>query len=67
MVVDRPGQPVALDPTIGWLRVEVPRLAVSSTDLRSRWTDGRPLDYLVTEDVLDVVIARGLYGEEASA
>ncbi len=67
VVVDRPGQPVALDPMIGWLRVEVPRLAVSSTDLRSRWTDGRPLDYLVTDDVLDVVSARGLYGEEASA
>lgn len=63
VVVDRPGQPVALDPAINWLRVEVPRLEVSSTDLRSRWTDGRPLEYLVPEDVLDVVSERGLYGE----
>lgn len=66
VVVDRPGRPVALDPTIDWLRVEVPRLEVSSTDLRSRWGDGRPLDYLVTDDVLDVVRERGLYGEQLS-
>ena len=63
VVVDRPGDPVALDPTIDWVRVEVPRLEVSSTDLRSRWADGRPLDYLVTDEVLDVVRRRGLYGE----
>jgi len=66
VVVDRPGQPVALDPTIDWVRVEVPRLEVSSTDLRLRWGDGRPLDYLVTDDVLDVVSERGLYGEQAA-
>jgi nicotinate-nucleotide adenylyltransferase len=62
VVVDRPGHQVALDPAIDWIRVEVPRLEVSSTDLRARWRDGRPLDYLVTEDVLTVVAARGLYG-----
>ena len=64
VVVDRPGEHVSLDPAIDWVRVEVPRLEVSSTDLRSRWADGRPLDYLVTEDVLDVVRERGLYGED---
>ena len=67
VVVDRPGQPVELDPTIDWIRVEVPRREVSSSDLRSRWTDGRPLDYLVTDDVLDVIRERGLYGEDAVA
>lgn len=61
VVVDRPGEPVALDGDIDWIRVEVPRLEVSSTDLRSRVTDGRPLDYLVTQPVLDVIRARGLY------
>ena len=61
VVVDRPGEPVWLDPTIEWIRVEVPRLEVSSTDLRQRWCDGRPLDYLVTEDVLMVIDERGLY------
>jgi nicotinate-nucleotide adenylyltransferase len=62
VVVDRPGDPVELDPGIDWIRVEVPRLEVSSTDLRERWVDGRPLDYLVTDEVLEVVARRGLYG-----
>lgn len=61
VVVDRPGDPVELDPAIDWIRVEVPRLEVSSTDLRDRCADGRPLDYLVTDDVLDVIDERGLY------
>jgi nicotinate-nucleotide adenylyltransferase len=64
VVVDRPGVPVALDPEIDWIRVEVPRLEVSSTDLRARCADGRPLDYLVTESVLDVIRERGLYSEQ---
>lgn len=67
VVVDRPGEHVRLDADIDWIRVEVPRLDVSSTDLRARWTDGRPLDYLVTDDVLAVVAARGLYGTEADS
>jgi len=61
VVVDRPGEPVALDPDIDWIRVEVPRLEVSSTDLRARCADGRPLDYLVTDPVLDVIRSRRLY------
>ena len=62
VVVDRPGEAVALDDDIDWTRVEVPRLEVSSTDLRARFTDGRPLDYLITQPVLDVIRSRGLYG-----
>lgn len=62
VVVDRPGEPVELDADIDWIRVEVPRLEVSSTDLRARWRDGRPLDYLVTDEVLAVVAERALYG-----
>lgn len=67
VVVDRPGEPVELDPDIDWIRVEVPRLEVSSTDLRKRWADGRPLDYLITDDVLAVIAERGLYGVEVDA
>ena len=63
VVVDRPGEPVELPGDIDWIRVEVPRLEVSSTDLRARFTDGRPLDYLVTEPVLDVIATRALYRE----
>lgn len=61
VVVDRPGSPVTLDPSIDWTRIEVPRLEVSSTDLRARFDDGRPLDYLVTDPVLDLIEERGLY------
>ena len=61
VVVDRPGAPVVLPGGFDWIRVEVPRLEVSSTDLRARCADGRPLDYLVTEPVLDVIVERGLY------
>jgi nicotinate-nucleotide adenylyltransferase len=61
VVVDRPGAPVELPGGVEWLRVEVPRLQVSSTDLRTRFVDGRPLDYLVTEPVLKVIAERGLF------
>jgi nicotinate-nucleotide adenylyltransferase len=67
VVVDRPGGGVTLDESIDWIRVEVPRLEVSSTDLRARCLDGRPLDYLVTDAVLDVIRARGLYGVGVTA
>lgn len=62
VVVDRPGVQVDLPKDFAWIRVESPRLEVSSTDLRARFSDGRPLDYLVTPPVLHVIIQRGLYG-----
>ena len=65
VVVDRPGVAVEVPKQFNWLRVESPRLEVSSTDLRSRFSDGRPLDYLVTEPVLHVIEERGLYGSAA--
>lgn len=65
VVVDRPGAPVELSTRFDWIRVEVPHLDVSSTDLRARAGDGRPLDYLVTDPVLDVIRERGLYAEVA--
>lgn len=63
VVVDRPGEPVELPDRYSWIHVEVPHLDVSSTDLRARARDGRPLDYLVTEPVLAVIAQRGLYAE----
>ena len=65
VVVDRPGEPVRLAGDVEWIHVEVPRLEVSSTDLRARFSDGRPLDYLVTDPVLAVIAERGLYRSEA--
>lgn len=67
VVVDRPGVQAALPGDIDWVRVEVPHLDVSSTDLRARFTDGRPLDYLITEPVLAVIRERGLYAGSLSA
>ena len=62
VVVERPGAREAEPPTgWSWRRVEVPRLEVSSTDLRARVADGRPLDYLLTPEVIVVVHQRGLY------
>ncbi len=67
VVVDRPGSPLMPPSEFIWNRVEVPRLEVSSTDLRERFVDGRPLDYLVSAEVLEVIAQRGLYGAQESS
>lgn len=62
VVVERPG--ATSTPALEgwrWVQVEVPRLEVSSTDLRRRVADGRPLDYLVTDEVVEQIEALGLY------
>jgi nicotinate-nucleotide adenylyltransferase len=61
VVVDRPGKAVQLTGQFEWHHVEVPHLDVSSTDLRARFGNGRPLEFLITEPVLAVVRDRGLY------
>ena len=62
VVVDRPGKAVQLPNQFTWEHVEVPHLDVSSTDLRARFHDGRPLEFLIPDPVLEVVRERGLYG-----
>lgn len=65
VVVTRPGgHPF---PAVGWRteEVEVPSLDISSTDLRRRVADGRPLDFLVTPPVIRVIRERGLYSVDA--
>ncbi|MEQ1785474.1 MAG: nicotinate-nucleotide adenylyltransferase [Acidimicrobiales bacterium] len=65
VVVERPGAVPASAPSgWRWAQVEVPSLEVSSTDLRARAVDGRPLDYLVTHEVADWIQAHRLYQEE---
>ena len=62
VVVERPGaQPARPPDGWRWTWVEVPSLDVSSTDLRARAGDGRPLDYLVTREVADWIEAHHLY------
>jgi nicotinate-nucleotide adenylyltransferase len=61
-VVVRPGAEEGRPPPgWDWERLETPRLEVSSTDLRARVVDGRPLDYLITPAVIDCIRSRGLY------
>jgi len=65
VAVDRPGMArVAPLPGWRWEQVRVPGLDVSSTELRERVRDGRPLDYLVPPAVIECIAARGLYDRE---
>lgn len=61
VVVDRPGG--SWGPPPGWIteQVELPRLEISSTDLRARVVDGRPLEFLVSPAVISGIEALGLY------
>jgi nicotinate-nucleotide adenylyltransferase len=64
VVVNRPGsgRPRALEEA-GWrvAAVTVPNLEISSTDLRARAAEGRPLDYLIPEAGVRCIRARGMY------
>ena len=63
VVVERPG--AAPDLPDGWSfqRVQVPRLEISSTELRDRVVSGRPLDFLVPPGAIACLVARRLYRE----
>lgn len=63
VVVDRGGRQGGRPP-LGWphLVVDVPALEISSSDIRSRFGDGRPVEALVQPRVVAAVRARGLYG-----
>jgi nicotinate-nucleotide adenylyltransferase len=62
VVIERDGEH-AEPPGDGW-RVEhlpIPRLEVSSTDIRDRLAAGRPIDGLVPPGVVQAIRDRGLY------
>ncbi|WP_334142722.1 nicotinate-nucleotide adenylyltransferase [Rhabdothermincola sp.] len=65
VLVDRPGVASA-SPPAGWEfeRVEIPRLDISSTDLRRRAAHGRPLDGLVPPAVVSCIRERRIYREQ---
>ena len=61
-VVDRGGNvDLGLPPMWRVERVEIPRLEISSSDIRQRCADGRPIDFLVPEPVMTRIRALGLY------
>ena len=60
-IVDRDGTSIS-DPD-GWrvVRVDVPRMQISSTDLRRRVAAGEPIDFLVPTPAARILRAHGLY------
>jgi nicotinate-nucleotide adenylyltransferase len=62
VVVSRGGAPPA-DPGPPWRveHVRIPALEVSSSELRARAAEGRPLDHLVPAAVIACIGERGLY------
>jgi len=54
------------DPLESVYSMEIPALAISSTDIRERAASGRPFRYLVTDAVWEYIEVNGLYtkGEE---
>ncbi len=42
-------------------QVTIPALEISSSDLRARAADGRPLDHLIPRPAIDCIRERGLY------
>ena len=66
--VTRPGHTL-VDPGLPAGEVtlfEIPALAISSTDIRSRVAAGRPIDYLVPDGVARYITKRRLYQGESS-
>ena len=62
VVVGRPGSD-SEDPPDGFRveKVDVPLLEMSSSEARARFCDGRPLDWLVPDEVVRLATERGLY------
>jgi nicotinate-nucleotide adenylyltransferase len=63
VVIERAGDSHAEPPGPGWRfeRLSIPRLDVSSSDIRDRIAAGRPVDGLVPVAVIAEIEARGLY------
>ena len=63
-MVNRPGG-APEHPSGPWRirRIDVPQIAISSTEIRSRVADGRPIDFLVPDGVRSIIEQHGLYGE----
>jgi nicotinate-nucleotide adenylyltransferase len=62
VVVERPGASTVVPERFPARRVTVPRLEVSSTELRERAASGRSLRYLVPDGVISLIREGDLYG-----
>jgi nicotinate-nucleotide adenylyltransferase len=63
IVVTRPGfeMPDKILTWPSWKTVEIPSLDISSTDLRQRVKDGRPLDFLLPQFAIEFIYETGLF------
>lgn len=62
VVVTRPGAAaVEVGPPWRVEQVTIPALEISSSELRARAADGRPLDHLIPRPAIDCIRERGLY------
>lgn len=61
VLVDRPGVSVSPPARFRWERVAIPALEVSSTDLRRRVAEERPIDFLTPHRVVTSISDRRLY------
>lgn len=61
VVVDRPGTATPVDPRFAWVRIDIPELEISSTELRTRVAAGRSIRYLTPPRVASAIGDRGLY------
>jgi nicotinate-nucleotide adenylyltransferase len=62
VIVERGGVPRAPDPP-GWnvRRVAMPAIDLSSSELRARFADGRPVDFLIPAPAIRTIRRLGLY------
>ncbi|WP_029069318.1 nicotinate-nucleotide adenylyltransferase [Jonesia quinghaiensis] len=67
VAVTRPGHPLNVDgiPPNAVQTVEIPAMAISSTDCRARAHAGLPVWYLVPDGVVQYIAKHGLYPHEA--
>jgi nicotinate-nucleotide adenylyltransferase len=67
VIVDRDGHSDA-EPPPGWSaeRVSIPRLDISSSELRDRVRSGQPLEPFLEASVVEEIRSRGLYGSDDS-
>ena len=62
-VAHRPGETERGELTPGWrsVTIRLPALEISSTELREMASEGRPIDFLVPANVIDVIVSKNLY------
>ncbi len=62
-VAHRPGEAERGELAPGWrsVTIRLPALEISSTELREMASEGRPIDFLVPANVIDVIVSKNLY------